>query len=86
MRAAILAPALLSLAACAGGGGGPAPNEMNVTQSGGGTFSGVAGSGWTDEELRENAFGVLCPAGRPVTELSVERAPDGSARFGGRCG
>ena len=82
LRLVVLAFPVLFLAAC--GGSAPASNQLNVDQTSTG-FSGTAGSDWSDEELRSNAFGALCNGDQQVVNLQIVRDADGVARFSGNC-
>lgn len=68
------------LAACSST---PDPEALVLNREGG-SFSGKAGANWTDEDLRSNAFRVLCPTDETVTDLEITRT-DGAAEFTGRC-
>ncbi|MBY6134616.1 hypothetical protein KUV61_02160 [Nocardioides marinus] len=71
------------LAAC---GGAPASNELRFNYDGNGRFSGGAGAGWTEQEIRSHAANTLC-GNRPVAEFQVSvlpTAPDYKI-FSGRC-
>lgn len=77
---------IAALAACA-------PTSSLTTVSGGeatlnsradASFTGQDGPAWTDDELRNNAFRVLCQIGTP-TDLVITRRDDGSASFSGWC-
>lgn len=63
---------------------GTSDGEVNLTFKGG-SFSGKAGSNWTDQELRDNAFGVLCDGDRKVADLTISRDANGTATISGKC-
>ncbi|MDP2581436.1 hypothetical protein Q8W37_15980 [Shimia thalassica] len=69
------------VAAC---GGAPSNNQMTVDRDGA-NFSGTAGSDWTDQDLRTNAFAALCPKDQKVANLIVSRDEKGVAKFSGTC-
>lgn len=73
------AVAALSLMGCSGG-------EPSATmQRNGDLVTGTVSSAFSDNELRENAFGVLCLPEETVTDLFITRNEDGSARVSARC-
>lgn len=76
--------ATLALAACdASSTGSLAANELSVNYEGD-NFAGIAGAGWSDEDLRDNAFGAVC-GDRNVTAISITRNSSGGAEFTGTC-
>ena len=62
----------------------PKPNELNVSHKGN-AFQGQAGSGWSDEELKSNAFGSICSGGKKVATIKISRNQKGTAKFQGTC-
>ncbi len=69
----------LSLTGCSGG-------EPSATiQRNGDLVTGTVSSAFSDDELEENAFGVLCLPEETVTDLFITRNEDGSARVSARC-
>ncbi len=63
---------------------GTKDNELNISHKSG-EFTGKAGVGWTDSQLKKNAFGALCPDGQKVAELHIARDSKGVAKFTGKC-
>lgn len=80
MRAIWTGPlAILVLMGCSGG-------EPSATmQREGDLVTGTVSRSFSDEELKENAFGVLCLPEETVTDLFITRRDDGSARVSARC-
>ena len=72
-----------ALSACSSA---PGANQVVLDHQPGGAFSGKAGTGWSDQELRSNAFGVLCDGGLKVMDLEIKRDAKGNAAFNGKCG
>lgn len=72
----------LLLTAC---GGAPASNETRIDNDGNGRFSGSAGVGVTDAEIRSSVETVVCSTGQSVQVFS-RRALSGSTIFSGQCG
>ncbi len=71
--------AVTVLANCAGG-------EPSATiQRDGDLVTGTVSRSFSDEELAENAFGVLCLPEETVSDLFITRRDDGSARVSARC-
>ena len=54
-------------------------------QRNGDLVTGTVSSAYSDDELKENAFGVLCLPGETVTDLFITRNEDRSARVSARC-
>ncbi len=71
----------LALTAC-GGGGDPAM-QMSVKYDGEGGFSGTAGSGWTEEDIR--TIGNPCLRGERVGNVIMTPKADGSFDVRGTC-
>jgi len=75
----------LTLTAC-GFAVAPASDDyMSITRDEA-AFSGTAGAGWSDQDIRDNRRDVLCADGQTIEGLKITRQPDGSATFSGRCG
>ena len=51
----------------------------------GNQVTGSVGSAWSDAELASNAYGVLCGPGETVSDLAIQRRPDGSAAVSATC-
>ena len=84
MRIVLVSAIIASaLSACSSA---PGANQVLLDHQPGGAFSGKAGTGWSDQELRSNAFGVLCGGGLKVMDLEIERDAKGNAAFNGKCG
>ena len=80
LAAMVTAPFVLS--AC----GGAPSNGMVNTNRDGAKVTGEAGSDWSEAELRDNAFGVVCGGkDEKVTDLVLTKNPDGSATFTATC-
>lgn len=80
MRAVLMS--VLGLAVLSGCTAG----EPSATiQRDGDLVTGVVSRSFSDEELKENAFGVLCLPEETVTDLFITRRDDGSARVSARC-
>ena len=73
---------LAMLTGCGASGSDPAKLDL-VKKNG--QFSGTAGANWSDEELRSNAYGVLCAKNQKVVNLKIARDSDGTATISGNC-
>lgn len=60
------------------------PNFMTVDRDGT-QISGKVGSNWSDEELRNNAFGALCNPGETISDLRIIRDETGAGTYSARC-
>ena len=69
-----------ALGACVGG---PALNEINIDNDGGGSFSGNAGMDWTQEEL-QRMVGVQVCGGATPRRFDL-RVLSGNWLFSGNC-
>ena len=82
MRAVLMFGAsVFVLTACSSG---TSEGQVSVSYDNG-AFSGKAGSNWSDEELRNNSFGILCGKDGKVTDLVISRDDKGVATISGKC-
>lgn len=51
----------------------------------GAAFTGKAGKGWSDADLKGNQFGAVCRANTKVASIAIDRKADGSSSFSGVC-
>lgn len=89
MRLGFLAMAAAGLLGGCGGDTHPVHNgpdsSMEVNRRGAEVY-GTAGSGWTDEELREGLnSGFVCNNNERVENVEITRDPSGKIRFTGVC-
>jgi hypothetical protein len=91
MRSIILVTFSAMLVASCGAGGSPStskPSAYGVAVSwdkNRKSFSGTAGSAWTEEDLRSDKNGGICGADHSLRDLNVSRQENGTLAFTGRC-
>ncbi|MEL6587257.1 MAG: hypothetical protein AAFY65_16835 [Pseudomonadota bacterium] len=77
---------LLAAMTLAGCGAMPmAPNEVKITKSPRGYFTGQSGSDWTLQELCDHSFTMLCDDGLHITNLMAAQTGQGDLVFNGWC-
>ena len=84
MRRAILV-LMFALAACAAPMAGAIHPDAIEADRRGDVVTGRVGANWSEENLRENAFGAVCGTSGVVESLSLTRRGNGSATFRARC-
>ena len=85
IRTGVLLTAL-TLTACGGGADSrTVPGGKATFSRDGNQVTGSVGSAWSDAELASNAYGVLCGPGETVSDLAIQRRPDGSASVSATC-
>lgn len=80
LRAALCLSLALVASACVAG---PASNELNIDNDGGGRFSGHAGPDWTEAELRQMVGAQVCGGAAP--RQFTLRVLSGNWLFSGTC-
>jgi hypothetical protein len=80
LRAAACLALILTTSACVAG---PASNELNIDNDGGGRFSGHAGPDWTEAELRQMVGAQVCGGASP-RQFNL-RVLSGNWLFSGTC-
>ena len=83
MKKIVFLTLFAALAGCMSGGEGTSTRvegRKATTERDGNMVTGTVGPAWTEEELRNNAFGVVC--GRPnerILKIDVARTADGGS-------
>jgi hypothetical protein len=89
MKKIVFLALFAALAGCMSGGEGTSnrvEGSKATTKRDGNMVTGTAGPAWTEEELRNNAFGVVC--GRPnerILKIDLARTADGGSTFSAEC-
>ncbi len=83
MRVTSLLAVVSAISVLAGCVAGPAGNQLQIDNDGGGKFSGHAGMDWSEEELKKAVGGMVC--GGAVPKDFYLRVLSGSWLFSGSC-